>query len=294
MIKELKDGDPTPEFVDAFLLAHLPKDCGKIVPMLQQIFRPITAYVRVEQKMAKQGAGGRLLMGVFFTYFDLVLDIQVAKTYLDEGQHGFFAAAVLFIVLPLVVQAFAAKVLGQNWRDAASCMLGIKPLLDSWRVWKGTPAGEGQHFSHNLVMAITKLVEVGFECFPQGLLLTTAVLSQPLSELSDLRALSLASSFFTSGFILASGMLDSDQDEQQRRVNQYWYGFISSDAVRKYAALLSALLFFAAYLASATLVIAATGVALGPAAAGGYLVTGLVAFLAVQYVRGNWFFFIWP
>ena len=44
----------------------------------------------------------------------------------------------------------------------------------------------------------------------------------------------------------------------------------------------------------ASCLIAATGVALGPAAAGLYLAVGLTAFLVVQYVRGNWFLFIWP
>ena len=55
-IKDLKDDDPTSEFVEAFLAANLPEDCGEIVPMLRQMFVPITAYVRVKQKMAKQGA----------------------------------------------------------------------------------------------------------------------------------------------------------------------------------------------------------------------------------------------
>ena len=179
MIKELKDDDPTPEFVEAFLAANLPEDCGEIVPMLRQMFVPITAYVRVKQKMAKQGSGLRLAIGVVSSYFDLVMDILIAKDYYDKGQSGLFAFAVVFLVLPLLLQAFVAKVFGQSWGDAGSCMLGIKPLLDSWRVWRGAPPGEGQHYSHNIVMVWTKLIEVGFECFPQGLLLTAAVLSQP-------------------------------------------------------------------------------------------------------------------
>ena len=104
----------------------------------------------------------------------------------------------------------------------------------------------------------------------------------------------MASSFFTSGFILASGMLDGDQDEQQRKANPYWFGFVPSDGIRKGSAMWSAWLFFAAYQASATLVVAAAGVMLGPAAACGYLATGLAVFLAVQYARGNWFLHIWP
>ena len=143
-------------------------------------------------------------------------------------------------------------------------------------------------------MVVTKLIEVGFECFPQGLLLTSAMLSQPLSNFTVLRKVSLASSFLTSGFILASGMLDADQDEQQRRVNPYWFGFIPSGGGGKAAALWSAWFFFAAYQASATLVVAAAGVMLGPAAAGGYLAVGLAVFLAVQYLRGNWFLYVWP
>ena len=120
------------------------------------------------------------------------------------------------------------------------------------------------------------------------------MLSQPLSNFTVLRKLSLASSFLTSGFILASGMLDADQDERQRRESPYWHGFVPSGGVGKGAALFSAWLFFAAYQASATLVVAAAGVMLGPAAAGGFLAVGLIVFLAVQYFRGNWFLFVWP
>ncbi len=120
------------------------------------------------------------------------------------------------------------------------------------------------------------------------------MLSQPLSNFTVLRKVSLASSFLTSGFILASGMLDADQDEQERRENPYWFGFVPSGGGGKAAALWSAWFFFAAYQASATLVVAAAGVMLGPAAAGGYLAVGLALFLAVQYHRGNWFLFVWP
>jgi hypothetical protein len=143
-------------------------------------------------------------------------------------------------------------------------------------------------------MVFTKLIEVAFECFPQGLLLTAAVLSQPLSEFTLLRKLSLASSFLTSGFTLASGMLDGDQDPQQRRNNPFWFGFVPRDGLGKFATLWSAWLFLAAYQASATLAVAATGVMLGPAAAVGILALGLALFLAVQYFRGNWFLFILP
>ena len=173
-------------------------------------------------------------------------------------------------------------------------MDGAKSLVDSWRVWRGTPPGKGQTFSHKLVMVLTKLIEVGFECFPQGLLLTSVVLNQPLSKSTSVQMVSMASSFLTSGFILASGMLDGDQEEHQREANPHWNGFISSDGVRKGATLLSAWLFFAAYQASATLVVAAAGVMLGPAWAGGYLAAGLIVFFAVQYARGNWFLFLWP
>ena len=244
--------------------------------------------------MAKQGAGIRLLLGVAMTYFDLGMDILVAKDYYDSGDHGLFAAAVTFLVLPLLVQAFVAKLFGQSWQDVWSCLLGAKPMVDSWRVWRGAPRREGQHFSHNVVMVFTKLAEVAFECFPQGLLLTAAVLSQPLSEFTLLRKLSLASSFLTSGFILASGMLDADQDPHQRKANPFWHGFVPRDGLRKFATLWSAWLFFAAYQASATLVVAAAGVMLGPAAAVGILAFGLAVFLAVQFFRGNWFLFILP
>ena len=85
MVKLLKDDDPTPEFVQAFLAANLPKGSDKLIPMLSQIFAPITAYVRVKQKMAKQGEGVRLALGVGFTYFDLVMDVAVGQATTRAG-----------------------------------------------------------------------------------------------------------------------------------------------------------------------------------------------------------------
>ena len=53
LVKQLKDDDPTEDFVNAFLAANLPQDCEELVPMLRQILLPITKHVRVAQKMAK-------------------------------------------------------------------------------------------------------------------------------------------------------------------------------------------------------------------------------------------------
>ena len=88
--------------------------------MLRQMFVPITAYVRVKQKMAKQGSGLRLLISVGFSYSDLVMDVLVTKGYYDGGQSGLFALAGVFLVLPLLVQAFVAKFCGQSWGDVGS------------------------------------------------------------------------------------------------------------------------------------------------------------------------------
>ena len=112
--------------------------------------------------MAQQGAGLRLLFGVALTYCDLVSDVLVAKDFWDRGLHGLFGFAVAFLVVPLLVQAFMSLLLGQRKTDALLCLFGLKPIVDSWRVWRGTSVVDGQHFSNNRILMTTKLTEVVF------------------------------------------------------------------------------------------------------------------------------------
>ena len=162
MLERLKSEETTKDFVEGFLTAHLPQESDHLVPFLRPFLTKLAADARVKVKMARQGAGLRLLFGVALTYGDLVSDVLVAKDFWDRGLHGLFGFAVTFLVIPLLVQAFMSLLLGQRKRDALLCLFGLKPIVDSWRVWRGATDVDGQHFGHNIILMFTKLVEVIF------------------------------------------------------------------------------------------------------------------------------------
>ena len=92
------------DFVEAFLAANLPKGSDHLVPVLRPLLIKIASDARVALKMAKQGAGIRLLVGVLLTYADLVSDVLVAYDFWARGNTGMFGFVVAFPVTWMVTK----------------------------------------------------------------------------------------------------------------------------------------------------------------------------------------------
>ena len=134
---------------------------------------------------------------------------------------------MLLSLLPLLAQVFVSNMNGQGWADAGLCLLGVKPLVDSWRVWKGEAPAKGQLWSNSIVLISTKMCEVIFESFPQGLLQTSAVLSAPLADLSLLRAISLASSFLARCWRTSRALLSASVGRLRMSRGQLSCGYVA-------------------------------------------------------------------
>ena len=147
---QLRFTAPDAEKLVARLLARtLPEEANDAASLLRPLLVALTVRVHPLAKMANFGLVGRLLAGLVFTYGDLISDVLVLLLYWEKGWTGFYHAALVFLVVPLLAQVFFTLVLCRQSRsDALLALVGLKPLVDSYRVWRGVAAHEVEGGGH--------------------------------------------------------------------------------------------------------------------------------------------------
>ena len=134
---------PDAEKLVAKLLAKTLPEPNDAASLLRPLLVALTERVHPLAKMANWALVGRLHLGLFFTYGDLVSDVLVVVLYQSKGWTGFYWASLAFLVVPLLAQAlFTGVGLRQRKRDVGLALCGLKPLVDTYRVLRGAAAHE--------------------------------------------------------------------------------------------------------------------------------------------------------
>ena len=158
------------EFVDTFLEDNVSEALRRdLRPVFAQLARALVPVLRA----AKSGFYLQLVLGLVFTYTDMALDVHTSWLFLELGLYGTGWAGIGIIGLSLVVQALASLLLfKQGWKEALWALVGAKPVMDVRRIITGAPPHrvDGVTWSHESILAATKLCEATFENMPQALL----------------------------------------------------------------------------------------------------------------------------
>ena len=121
------------------------------------------------------------------------------------------------------MQAFFAFIMQPgSWREVAYALIGVKPIVETWRVLIGQPKPPRQFFSAEGLLAMSRLTEVLLESLPQAVLQAYVFLQTPSPSL--LQRISLLGSLAAAGYILASADYDMDTSQNYRRIEPTQYG----------------------------------------------------------------------
>ena len=114
------------------------------------------------KKLARWGLAARMIFGALLTCGDMVCDILVAILYLNTPSQNEWAYwSFGSIALSLVAQMLAALTCHQSTStDLLSSLFGAKQMLETWRVISGAPTPDGQVFSNETMLAVSRVLEV--------------------------------------------------------------------------------------------------------------------------------------
>ena len=79
-----------------------------------------------------------------------------------------------------------------RWREVAFALVGVKPIVETWRVLTGAPKPQAHTLSPEILLAVSRIVEVLMESLPQAIL--QAYIFLQTDEPTDLQYASLAGS----------------------------------------------------------------------------------------------------
>ena len=93
------------------------------------------------------------------SYADVVSDVLVALQYLaTPGLESWASWTFGSLALSLVTQATVAFVFQPGrgrWREAGLALVGVKPIVETWRVLTGAPKPKGHKFPHEGLLALS-------------------------------------------------------------------------------------------------------------------------------------------
>jgi hypothetical protein len=99
-------------------------------------------------KMARIGVTIKLLISLFLTYFDLVTDGLVTRTFFALGYDGWAIASIAFVGTSIFLQTWITR---QQYkkrplRERASRILvaafGLGPIVEGYQVWTGSTSDD--------------------------------------------------------------------------------------------------------------------------------------------------------
>ena len=203
-------------------------------------------------KMSRIGVAAKTILTLFFCYSDLITDALVFFYFLNEERMGLAYATGSCLSLSLLLQALVTsyqyKERGvERWPRTALALISFAPLLEGYNMWKGNDDSD-LLFSSPQMYAVTKAIEIAFECVPESIIQANGLLDAS-SNIEDFQVISVCMSVFVAAFIMMEGNYGFIQSKHlQNPGNPYW-GWVPLDLGEKMKCHLGMFLFLAAYFA---------------------------------------------
>lgn len=222
LMHALKEGDKGPahaasQWAFAWRLKHDDN--------LSDFARILAPEIKRLQTLAKFGLVARVFLGLLVTYVDFVSDLLLALEYFHQDRMWLCALTLGFPVALLLVHFFIAVFVDKapplEWVLA---LLGLKPIIDVYRMLSGHKRRDGAKVSVRISYSFCRAAEVCVESLPQAM--TQCIVMLTSDSLTSLQFINLASSFISSGFIVANCDLDLDSEPRSRRIEPKLHGWM--------------------------------------------------------------------
>ena len=166
-------------------------------------------------------------------------------------------------------------------------LVGMKPLLEAWRDAVQAKPFPTQKVGNELMLMLSRVIEVAFEAIPQSVIQTVALLLYP-DQRSYLQFISLFASFLTTGFMVATADRDFDTNKTKRQRDPPLYGYAK---INCYPQIASSIICFTCYAAAKIFTLALLIASAPPTYTIGLLAMEYVAILLWRKKYENWRFY---
>ena len=198
------------------------------VSVVLALVRAIVGDVVRLKKLARWGLAARLVGGLVVSYVDILSDLLVAVQFMNtpglEHYSSWTFASLGIMVAMHAVQTIVLQPGKGMWREVLFALVGVKPIVETWRVLTGAPQQASHKFPPELILGLSRFTEVLCESLPQAALQAFVYLQTP--EPTPLQRVSLLGSVAAAGYILAMVDYDMDTSAQYRNSEPSLYGMV--------------------------------------------------------------------
>ncbi|GMI53367.1 hypothetical protein TeGR_g1614 [Tetraparma gracilis] len=202
---------------------------------LKGILQQIGQIIRPFMKMARIGVTIKLLVSLFLTYFDLVTDGLVTRTFFALGYDGWAIASIAFVGTSILLQAWMTmhQYKKRPWRERASriivAALGLGPIVEGYQVWTGSTSDDKDLWmSTETMLSTLKAFEIAIESIPESVIQMSLFMGMTWEDVTPVQLVSLFSSFLAGAFITTEANLNHDRRESLSQPGSPLHGWVPS------------------------------------------------------------------
>ncbi|GMI27722.1 hypothetical protein TeGR_g375 [Tetraparma gracilis] len=248
-------------------------------------------------KLARWGAGLRLLILLTLCYQDIITDVLVGIQYYKTGQTD--ASKASFGVLGVAVYFHMGLSYAQNKRKPMrvrafymlTAMFMLTPIIESYNVWCGKEMTDDELFPAVLLMVATRAIELIVESLPESVLQLNIALRN-VNAVDPVMVFSICSSLASAAAIMTDTNISFElniMNKQDRGRNTHPFAGLIPDVKARVALVYAGFFsFHAGYMASSLISMTAcllSGIRVGHI--GVYLVVELTLYFAHLWRTGR-------
>jgi hypothetical protein len=107
-------------------------------------------------------------------------------------------------------------------------LLGLKPLIEGYRDAVGSKPFPNQMLNNEIMLLVTRGVEVSLEAVPQSIIQTILLMMTTSEDRTFLQYISLIASFLTTAITVAFADKAIDASNYRRKDDPFLFGYVAS------------------------------------------------------------------
>jgi len=274
-----------PEHIDTFMDAQRLKglsieECDKLKTRL--------IIVQVQEK---KGIDTFKVMKVFLktviSYTDLITDVMVLMVF-TKTVPDLAMVQGASLAFSMFSQSITSLAMGQPLSVGLAGLVGMKPVIEAWRDASNAKPFENQKLSNEMMLFISRIIEIVTEAIPQALIQCVALILYP-KERTTLQFVSLFASFLTTGATVAFSDREIDTSKHRRKTEPLLFGYVPDTNQNKQA--LVSVVFFTSYKTAKMFGLSMLIASSSAFHAVGLFIVEYFGFLLWRMWYGNWRFY---
>jgi len=272
----------SPEHIDTFM------DAQRLRGLTIEECDKLKTRLIIVQVQEKKGIDTFKVMKLFvktaISYTDLITDVMVLVVFTKTAPDLAMVQGAS-LAFSMLCQCVSSLTMGQPLWVGLAGLFGMKPVIEAWRDATNAKPFENQKVNNEMMLFISRIVEIVTEAIPQALIQCVALFLYP-KERSTLQFFSLFASFLTTGATVAFSDREIDTSKHRRKTDPLLYGYVPDTNQNKQA--LVSVVFFTSYKTAKMFALSMLIASSSALYAVGLLALEYFGFLSWRMWFGNW------